>query len=134
MSRRAALRWAVAVALAAWVQAASPARAFHTVFHFMVDRFEVDGNTAGPFDGTPDLVDEFENSATFADRWRILFGTAYEGNGLLHLTNPGTHFNPGFPLDLSDVATRRSSRPGAAASPRSRPGRRSSCRPTTSST
>jgi len=105
MSRRAALRWAVAVALAAWVQAASPARAFHTVFHFMVDRFEVDGNTAGPFDGTPDLVDEFENSATFADRWRILFGTAYEGNGLLHLTNPGTHFNPGFPLDLSDVAT-----------------------------
>jgi hypothetical protein len=105
MSRRAALRWAVAVALAAWVQAASPARAFHTVFHFMVDRFEVDGNTAGPFDGTPDLVDEFENSANFADRWRILFGTAYEGNGLLHLTNPGTHFNPGFPLDLSDVAT-----------------------------
>jgi len=72
----------------------------------MVDRFEVDGNTAGPFDGTPDLVDEFEGSATFSYRWRILFGTAYVGNGLLHLTYPGTHYNPGFPLNLSDVATR----------------------------
>jgi len=107
MSHLPALRWAVAIAVASWLQAASPARAFHTVFHFTVERFEVDGNVAGPLDGTPDLVDEFDGGGgNFADRWRILFGTAYESDGLLHLTNPGTHYNPGFPLDLSDVATR----------------------------
>jgi hypothetical protein len=104
MGHRRAPRWVVAVGLAAGLQAASPARAFHTIFHFTVDRFEVDGNAAGPFDGTPDLIDEFDGG-DFAARWRILFGTAYERDGLLHLTNPGTHYNPGFPLDLSGVAT-----------------------------
>ena len=113
IGRRRVLRWAVVVGLAAWLQGASPARGFHTVFHFTVDRFEVDGNAAGPLDGTPDLVDEFAGSGNFADRWRVLFGTAYESNGLLHLTNPGTHYNPGFPLDLSGVATQTTFTAGA---------------------
>ena len=38
---------------------ARPAWAFHTVFHFQVDRFEADGNVFGPADGVPDLVDDF---------------------------------------------------------------------------
>jgi len=105
MDHRRALRWAVTIALAVSFESVLPARAFHTVFHFTVDRLEIDGNAAGPFDGTPDVVDEFDGGGDFAARWRILFGTAYELDGLLHLTNPGTHYNPGFPLDLSGVAT-----------------------------
>ena len=43
--------------------AARPASAFHTVFHFQVDRFELDGNTFGDADGTADFVDEFDGDS-----------------------------------------------------------------------
>jgi hypothetical protein len=97
-ARRAAL---VAAVLAFTVQFARPAHAFHTIFHFMVDRVEVDGNPYGPLDGTPDVVDEFDDGDLVP--WSVLFGTAYERQGFLHLTNPGTHYNVVVPLDLSDV-------------------------------
>ena len=94
------LVWA-AVVLVPGAQPARLAYAFHTVFHFTVDRVEVDGNAYGPFDGTPDVVDEFDD-ADMAP-WRTFFGTVYQRDGLLHLTNPGVHYNILAPLDLSDA-------------------------------
>ena len=78
----------------------APARAFHTVFHYQVDRFEIDGNAFGPFDGAPDLVDGFDDGV-LSPGWSQLFGTVYEQDGFLHLTNPGTHYYAGLALDIS---------------------------------
>jgi hypothetical protein len=87
--------------LAATFAATVPAGAFHTVFHYEVDRFEADGNHFGPSGGPLDFVDEFDGGGL--SPWNVLFGTAFESGGTLHLTNPGTHFYNGFDLDLSNV-------------------------------
>ena len=70
------------------------ARAAET-FDYVVDRFEVDGNVNGPFDGTVDVVDEFDD-ATLAP-WFVRRGTATESGGLLHVQSPGLPVNiPGI--------------------------------------
>jgi hypothetical protein len=81
---------------------ARPASAVHTVFHFQVDRFELDGNTFGANDGTPDLVDEFDGDS-YADGWNHLFGTVSESDGTLHVQSPGDHYSVGFPVDISEA-------------------------------
>lgn len=93
---------------AAWVPIAAvllfawPAEAFHTVFDYAVQRFEADGNAFGPADGVPDLVDEFDDGS-LAPLWQVSSGTAEESGGLLHLKNPGTHFDIGYTIDVSEV-------------------------------
>jgi len=97
---RAAGRW---LAFAALLATASRAGAFHTVFDYTVDRFEADGNAYGPADGTADFVDEFDGGV-LAPNWVVSSGTARESDGLLHLTNPGTHIPYGSGVDVSEVA------------------------------
>ncbi len=83
------------------------ASADHASFHYAADRFELDGNVAGPFDGTPDVVDEFDNS-TFSPDWSVSFGTASESGGLAHLQNPGVHAPfavPGIVVERSDISS-----------------------------
>jgi hypothetical protein len=73
-------------------------------FDYVVDRFEADGNVNGPFDGTVDVVDEFDD-ATLAP-WFIRRGTASESGGLLHVQSPGLAVNfPGiFPVPFEASA------------------------------
>jgi hypothetical protein len=87
-----------AVLLGAW-----PAVAFHTVFDYAVERFEADGNTFGPSDGVPDLVDEFDDGS-LAPLWQLAIGTAEESDGLMHLKGPGVHVTVGaVTYDVSEV-------------------------------
>lgn len=72
--------------------------ASHHPFDVAFDRFEVDGQPYGPKDGTPDLVDDFDDGMLAP--MTIFFGTASESGGLLHLTNPGFDASP---LDESCV-------------------------------
>jgi len=85
---------------------ASRAQAFHTIFTFRADRFELDGNTSGPHDGTPDVVNEFDDGALLPEFYNA-FGTALESGGYLVLTNPGFHApSPlGGTIDLSVAAS-----------------------------
>jgi len=85
----------------------SLALAHHTIFNYAVDRFELDGNQYGAADGTPDVVDDF-TSGSLSPNWFLVRGTAYEGGGLLHLTNPGEDQPPepgGLVFDESGVIT-----------------------------
>ena len=68
---------------------ARPVWAFHTVFDFTIDRFEADGNLLGPFDGTPDYVDDFDGTST--SNWGTPYGTSSVSGGRLHVQSPGTH-------------------------------------------
>lgn len=88
-------RWVTGLSLGVAVALAAPAAAFHTAFSYRVDRFEADGNALGPFDGTPDVVDDF-SAAPLGPAFYLAYGTATEAGGYLQLTNPGAHF-PGFP-------------------------------------
>ena len=79
-----------------------PVHAMHHVFSSSVDRFEVDGNVYGAFDGTPDFVDDF--NGTLAPEWTVLLGTAVEANGAVALKNPGTDLNiGGVSVDDSNI-------------------------------
>ena len=82
-----------------------PARAVasHHVFSHSVDRFEVDGNVFGPFDGTLDYVDEFDDG-TIAPDWTQLLGTSVESGGVVMLKNPGTDYTiGGVSVDVSNI-------------------------------
>src|SRR5512147_2059258 len=81
----------------------SPAAAFHTIFDYTVDRVEVDGGPYGSADEIPDFVDEFDNGTLDPD-FTVSAGTARVADGLLHLTNPGTHIPFGAGVDVSEVA------------------------------
>ncbi len=76
----------------------APADAFHTVFDFTVDRFEVAGNTFGP---SP-TVQEFDTMTG----WGTPYGTSRLADGRLHVQSPGTHVPgpDGTTLDLTEVA------------------------------
>ena len=85
-----ARRLRVLLLIALLLCAAGLARAVET-FDYVVDRFEVDGNVNGPFDGVVDHVDEFDD-ATLAP-WIIRRGTASESGGVLHVQSPGLAVN-----------------------------------------
>jgi hypothetical protein len=82
-----------------------PARAFHTVFDFTIDRVTVDGNAFGPLDGTPDFVDDF--GGTYTTNWVTPYGTSRVENGRLHVRSPAVHYPgpDGTALDLTEVAS-----------------------------
>jgi hypothetical protein len=61
--------------------------AFADTFDYRIDRFEADGNVNGPFDGTPDLVDEFDDGVLAP--WVIRRGTGSESGGFAHVQTPG---------------------------------------------
>jgi len=79
----------------------SPTGAFHTVFDYRVDRFDLDGNTFGPADGKPDFVDDFNDESS----WFTAYGTASVIGGRLHVKSPGQRFPgpDGALLDLTEV-------------------------------
>jgi hypothetical protein len=83
---------------------ARPLFAFHTVFDFTVDHFEVDGNAFGPLDGQPDLVNDFDSQMY---PWFTAYGTSSLAGGRLHVQSPGRHFPgpDGTTLDLTEVVT-----------------------------
>ena len=75
-------------------------------YDYVVDRFEVDGNVNGPFDGVVDHVDEFDDGVLAP--WVFRRGTAStESGGLLHVKSPGLNVNvPGIftvPFEASAV-------------------------------
>jgi hypothetical protein len=76
-------------------------------FDYSVDRFEADGNVDGTFDGTPDVVDEFDDGVLAP--WFIRRGSASESGGLLHVQSPGLAIAlPGiFPVALEASAAGR---------------------------
>src|SRR5262249_28772104 len=79
-------------------------------FDYAVDRFEADGNVNGPFDGTPDVVDEFDDGVLAP--WSIRRGSASESGGAAHVTSPGlTIALPGiFPVGFEASAIGTSGR------------------------
>src|SRR4029077_1510159 len=62
---------------------------FAAVFSASCDRFEIDGNAFGAFDGTSDFVDEFDDGM-LAPSWTVLLGTVTETGGDAVMHDPGT--------------------------------------------
>lgn len=93
-------------ALLASVLFGHQAWASHTIFDYRVDRLEIDGNVHGAHDGTPDVVNEFDDGSLAPDFYNP-FGTAFETGGFLALTNPGVHVPSPFAdvIDLSLAAS-----------------------------
>ena len=90
-------------ALVFTVAAGSPAAASHHVFSSSVDRFDADGNVFGPFDGTTDYVDEFDNG-TIGPDWSPLLGTSVESGNVVTLQNPGGDITLGTTsFDVSNI-------------------------------
>jgi hypothetical protein len=79
-------------------------------FDYTVDRFEADGNVNGPLDGTPDVIDEFDDGVL--SPWYIRRGSASETGGLAHVTSPGLDISlPGvFPVSFEASAIGTSNR------------------------
>ncbi|MGH7895385.1 MAG: hypothetical protein ACREQL_12010, partial [Candidatus Binatia bacterium] len=97
-------RWLVVLAAAA-LTLPQPAHAFHTVFDFTIDRFEVDGNQLGAFDGAPDWVDDFNGPSL--SNWYTPYGTSSVSGGRLHVQSPGEHYPgpDGTALDFTEVSS-----------------------------
>jgi hypothetical protein len=92
----------VFLALVLIATGSTPAAASHHVFSSSVDRFEVDGNVFGPFDGTVDYVDDF--NGTLAPDWSPLLGTTVESGGVATFENPGTDLTIGtVQFDVSNI-------------------------------
>src|SRR5215510_918518 len=81
------MRWIAIVASAVWwmVVPAVPAATFSS----SCDRFEIDGNSFGPQDGTIDFADDFMGGS-LAPYWGILLGTAEEAGTDITAHDPGT--------------------------------------------
>jgi hypothetical protein len=58
------------------------------IYDYAIDRFEADGNVHGPLDGTPDLVENFDDG-TMGPTFQPIAGTSVESGGALHLQSPG---------------------------------------------
>src|SRR6266849_1742205 len=72
-------------------------------FSSSCDRFEIDGNTFGPADGSPDFVDAFD-SGTLAPNWSVLLGSAEETGSDVVAHSPGTDVQLGPTLfEISTV-------------------------------
>ena len=77
----------------------SKALAFHTIFDFLVNRFEISGNLPGL------IVDEFSGS-TLSSNWVRERGTVSISGGNLHLKSPGEHIDYwGITFDRSSVVS-----------------------------
>jgi hypothetical protein len=76
-------------------------------YDYSVDRFEADGNVNGPFDGTPDVVDEFDDGVLAP--WFVRRNSVSESGGFLHVQSPGqTIVLPGiFPVGFDASAAGR---------------------------
>lgn len=59
-------------------------------YDYVVARFELDGNVNGALDGTPDVVEEFDDDV-MGPNFGPTAGTVAEAGGALHLKSPGTH-------------------------------------------
>ncbi|MGH7787231.1 MAG: hypothetical protein ACRERC_10225 [Candidatus Binatia bacterium] len=57
-------------------------------YDYTVDRFELDGNVHGALDGTPDLVEDFDDG-TMGPVFTSAASMPHESGGLLHLASPG---------------------------------------------
>ena len=77
----------VAAPLALCSSLAPPSLAL--TFSSSCDRFEIDGNTFGPADGTLDFVDEFD-SGMLAPNWTDLLGSAQETGSDVIVHSPGS--------------------------------------------
>src|SRR5438552_3024059 len=64
------------------------APAFALTFSSSCDRFEIDGSNFGPFDGTVDFADDFDNG-TLAPDWSVLLGTVDESGTDITAHDPG---------------------------------------------
>jgi hypothetical protein len=80
---------ALIVAMALWL--AAPI-ALADTYDYTIDRFEADGNIHGALDGTPDLVEEFDDG-TMGPLFGHDVGTSLESGGALHLKSPGPHIS-----------------------------------------
>jgi hypothetical protein len=76
-----------ALIIALLLSPSAPA-AFADTYDYAIDRFEADGNIHGPLDGTPDLLEEFDDG-TMGPLFGTINGTAVESSGALHLKSPG---------------------------------------------
>jgi hypothetical protein len=59
-------------------------------YDYTVDRFEADGGVLGAKDGTPDLVEEFDDGV-MGPVFGPTAGTVAEADGVLHMRSPGTN-------------------------------------------
>jgi hypothetical protein len=100
------MRWPVAVVVgAALLIVASVTQAHHRVFTYRLDAVAIDGNSLGPADGVPDLVDDHDNGV-HGPTWQPGGGTSFETGGFLVLTNPGFHYYvAGVYYDITNVAS-----------------------------
>jgi hypothetical protein len=79
------------------------AAASHHVFSSTADRFDADGNVFGPFDGTLDYVDEFDDGMVGPD-WSPLLGTSVESGNQVTFQNPGGDITLGTTsFDVSNI-------------------------------
>jgi len=79
------------------------ARAFALTYSSSCDRFEIDGNTFGPFDGTVDFADDFDD-ASLAPNWSVLLGTVQEAGTDMTAHNPGAQIQLGAtPFEISTI-------------------------------
>jgi len=81
----------VAAPLALCLTLAPPSLAL--TFSSSCDRFEIDGNTFGPADGTLDFVDEFD-SGMLAPNWTVLLGSAQETGSCSRASSKGRGSKP----------------------------------------
>jgi len=93
----------VAAPLAMCLTLAPPSLAL--TFSSSCDRFEIDGNTFGPADGTLDFVDEFD-SGMLAPNWTVLLGSAQETGSDVIVHSP----RPAWSHALRSATPRRRAR------------------------
>jgi hypothetical protein len=74
-----------------------------STFSSSCDRFEIDGNTFGPHDGTLDFVDDFDGGS-LPPSWSVLLGSAEEAGTDVTAHDPGTGVPLGpTPFEISTV-------------------------------
>jgi hypothetical protein len=81
------MRW-LTIVLVGLLSTVPAARA--ATFSSSCDRFEIDGNTFGPHDGTIDFADDFDGGS-LAPSWSVLLGTAEEAGTDVTAHDPGTN-------------------------------------------
>ena len=94
------MRW-LTIVLVGLMTTAPTAHA--ATFSSSCDRFEIDGNTFGPHDGTLDFAEDFDGGS-LAPSWSVLLGTAEEAGTDVTAHDPGTGVPLGpTPFEISTV-------------------------------